>query len=408
MTIIYTTRSSRKASDTLVTLEQHLAKHGSHTESIRRVYFQPENVDLCNLLSVRALSRKLVQSDLPHLNSIVLNAGIGGWTGLNWPLAVWTVLTEIRQATTWPKYKLGAVGLITKPQFPQGRPLGFEEPVLGEVFCANVFGHYMLVHGLMPLLRACPSDSPGRIIWTSSTEPSIHNYNPEDHQGLRTDAAYEHSKRLTDSLALTADGQPNTADSVKEYTTTSVSTRAGSTRPDLCAPVFHLGHPGICATTIIDIYAILMPFYTLGVYLARWCGSVWANVTIYKGALALSWLALAKSAEIKSKEFEYAGSNKGQVKWGSSTSRWGQTSVKPTEVQGWGINGTGKPYGDTWWAGHVGRKYGAKDATVEDIEEFVSTGAIAWKQMEELRKEWEARIEAYEAKQEKPSNGSLL
>ena len=359
---------------------------------------------------MRALGRKLVQSNLPHLNAVILNAGIGGWTGLNWPLAVWTILTQIRQATAWPMFKLGAAGLITKPQFPQSRSsLGFEEPVLGEVFCANVFGHYMLVHGLMPLLRACGPDLPGKIIWTSSIEPSDYNYNPNDHQGLKTDAAYEHSKRLTDNLALSAGDQPCTADSVREYTATTPSTRAGSTRAELSAPVFHLGHPGVCTTTIIDIYAILMPFYTLGIYLARWCGSPWANVTIYKAALAFSWLAFAKPAEIKSKEFAYTGSNKGQVKWGSSTTRWGSTSVKPTEVQGWGLNGTGKPFTDTWWAGHVGRKYGAKDATVEDVEEFIATGATAWKQMEQLRKEWEARIDAYEAKQEKPSsNGSLL
>lgn len=407
LTIIYTTRSSRKAADTLATLEQHLAKHRGATKSNRQVYFQPENVDLGGLLSVRALGRKLVESDLPHLNSIVLNAGIGGWTGFNWFTVVWKVLTQIRQATTWPTFKLGAVGLVTKPQFPQDRSPDREEPVLGEVFCANVFGHYMLVHWLMPLLRACPSDSPGKIIWTTSIEASRHHYNPEDHQGLRTDAAYENSKRLTDSLALTADGQPSTADSVKEYTTSPVSTRAGITRPDLCEPVFHLAHPGICATTIVDVYFFVFPFYVLGLYLARWCGSVWANVTSYKGAFAFSWLALATPAEIKSMALETAGSNEGKIKWGSSTVWWGKTSAKPSEVEGWGVNGTGEPFKDSWWAGHVGRKSGAKDATPEDVEDFISTGAIAWKQMETLRKEWETRIEAYEAKQGRSSNGSL-
>lgn len=407
LTIIYTTRSSRKAADTLETLEQHLAKHRGATKSNRQVYFQPENVDLSGLLSVRALGRKLVESDLPHLNSIVLNAGIGGWTGFNWFTIVWKVLTQIRQATTWPTFKLGAVGLVTKPQFPQDRSPDREEPVLGEVFCANVFGHYMLVHWLMPLLRACPSDSPGKIIWTTSIEASRHHYNPEDHQGLRTDAAYENSKRLTDSLALTAGGHPSTADSVKEYTTSPVSTRAGITRPDLCEPVFHLAHPGICATTIVDVYFFVFPFYVLGLYLARWCGSVWANVTSYKGAFAFSWLVLATPAEIKSMALETAGSNEGKIKWGSSTVWWGKTSAKPSEVEGWGVNGTGEPFKDSWWAGHVGRKSGAKDATPEDVEDFISTGAIAWKQMETLRKEWETRIEAYDAKQDKSSNGSL-
>lgn len=408
LTIIYTTRSSRKASETLTTLERHLTKHGNRPESNRQVYFQPENVDLGSLLSVHALGRKLVGSDLPYLNSIVLNAGIGGWSGLDWVAAVWVILTQIRQATTWPIFKLGIAGLVTKPQIPQEESPDQEEPVLGEVFCANVFGHYMLVHWLMALLRACSADSPGKIIWTSSIEPGTRDYKPEDHQGLTTDAAYEHSKRLTDTLALTAEGHPSTAASVKEYTTLPTSIHQVNTRPDLCEPTFYVGHPGVCATSIMAVYSFVVPFYFAGLYVARWCGSVWANVTSYKGALALTWLALATPPEINSRALEATGSDKVKIKWGSSTARSGKTSVNPTEVQGWGVNGTGMPFTDSWWAGHVGRKSGAKDATREDVEDFVSTGAVAWKKMEALRKEWEARIEAYEAKlQGKASNGSV-
>ncbi|KAK5063140.1 hypothetical protein LTR84_005216 [Exophiala bonariae] len=407
LTIIYTTRSSRKASDTLTILERHLAKHGNRAASNRQVFFQPENVDLGNLLSIRALSRKLVASDLPHLNSIVLNAGIGGWSGLDWITLVWLILTQIRQATTWPVFKRGIVGLVTKPQFPQDKSINHEEPVLGEVFCANVFGHYMLVHWMMALLRATPSHSPGKIIWTSSIEPGTNNYNPEDHQGLTTDAAYEHSKRLTDSLALTANGHPSTAASVKEYTTVSASTHEVKGRHELCEPTFHLGHPGVCVTSIVDLYFFVTPFYFLGLHLARMAGSVWANVTTYKGAFALSWLALATTTEIESRAHELTGSDKGMVKWGSATARSGKTTVNPTEVQGWGLNGSGTPFTGKWWAGSVGRKFGAKDATKEDVENFVSTGAIAWSKMEALRKEWEARVEAYEIRQGKASNGSV-
>lgn len=407
MTIIYTTRSGRKASETLVILERHLAKHGSDAVSNRQVFFQPENVDLGSLLSVRALGRKLVASDLPHINSIVLNAGIGGWSGLDWITATWLILTQIRQATTWPVFKRGVAGLITKPQFPQDKSSDHEEPVLGEVFCANVFGHYMLVHWLMALLRASSADSPGKVIWTSSIEPGTSNYNPEDHQGLTTNAAYEHSKRLTDCLALTGNEHPSTAASVKEYTTPPASTHEANSRPQLCEPTFHVGHPGVCATSIMDVYFFVTPFYFAGLYLARLCGSVWANVTSYKGAYALSWLALASSTEINSRALELTGDDKGKVKWGSATARSGKTSVNPTEVQGWGVNGSGTPYTETWWGGNVGRKTGAKDATREDVEDFVSTAAIAWGKMEALRKEWEARIEAYDARQGASSNGTV-
>ncbi|EXJ81862.1 hypothetical protein A1O1_07927 [Capronia coronata CBS 617.96] len=412
MTIIFTTRSVRKGSETLSQLEKHLAKHNSSSpKSDRRVYFRPENVELTSLLSVRALSRKLLASDIPQLNAIVVNAGIGGWSGVNWPLTIWKVLTSIRQSTTWPTFKLGLVGLVTPPQLPpreSGAPRN--EPVLGELFCANVFGHYMLVHWLMPLLWACTPDSPGKIIWSSSIECGRHHYNPRDHQGLRSAAAYEHTKRLTDCMALTANDQPATARVVKEFTTPfhPNSMRASQQRPQRSGPVFLLSHPGICTTAIMSLYWIIHQFYRLGIYLARLCGSPWANVTSYLGAASATWLALASPAEIKAKMVEATGHVDGRsCKWGSACDRLGRSSVRVTDVEGWGLDGTGKPFRDTWWAGHVGRKAGATDATSEEVENFIAEGAHVWKEMEALRKDWEARIEELEAEQgqSQTSNG---
>ncbi|EXJ82208.1 hypothetical protein A1O3_06021 [Capronia epimyces CBS 606.96] len=409
LTIIFTTRDARKGSQTLSQLEKHLAKNNwPSTKSDRQIYFRPENVELTSLLSVRALSRKLLDSDLPHLNAIVLNAGIGGWTGLNWPLAIWTVLTSIRQATTWPTYKLGSVGLVAPPQ-TSGAP-SRDEPILGEVFCANVFGHYLLAHWLMPLLQACAPDSPGKILWSSSIEAGRRHYNPDDHQGLRSAAAYEHTKRLTDYLALTATDQPATAQTVKDFTTSShsPSMQPSQHRPRQSEPVFMLFHPGICTTTIISLYWIIHECYRLGIYLARLCGSPWANVTSYLGATSATWLVLASSAEIKAKAIDVTGHvSGGPCKWGSACDRLGRSSVRVTDVEGWGLDGTGKPFSDSWWAGHVGRKSGSTDATPEDVENFIAEGAHVWKEMETLRKDWEARIEKFEAEQaqSQQSNG---
>ena len=361
---------------------------------------------MTSLLSIRALSRKLLASDLPHLNAIVLNAGIGGWSGLNWPLAIWTFLTGIRQATTWPIYKLGLVGLVTKPQFPQEANAG-NEPLLGELFCANTFGHYMLVHWLMPLFRACPPESPGKVVWSTSLELPGEQYNPDDHQALKSDEAYEHTKRMGDMLGLTA-AQPASAKQVKGYTTPSLSVDSGQQRPSRSEPTFLVSHPGICETPIISLYWILYYNYRLSLYLSRWCGSPWANVTSYLGAASATWLALASLADIKARQVEAIGNDGGgPCNWGSSVDRLGHSYIRVTDVKGWGLNGTAEPFKDKWWGGSVGRKTGATDASKEDVEDFLAQGAEVWDKMEALRKEWEARIERYEAEHHKESNGHV-
>jgi 3-keto steroid reductase len=166
-------------------------------------------VDLVDLVSVRALSRRLVKK-LPKLDAIVLNAGIGGWTGLNWPQAIWRILTDLVHEVSWPSYKVGSVGAVTGKQTSLAN-----EPRLGMVFSANVFGHYMLTHDVVPLLQVSGQpNGPGRIIWVSSLETALDYFDPEDIQGLRSKTAYETSKTLTDILALTA-SLPSTAPWVK-------------------------------------------------------------------------------------------------------------------------------------------------------------------------------------------------
>jgi 3-keto steroid reductase len=397
LTIIFTTRSSRKGSETQSILEKHQAKHRTQA-SRSKVYFQPEILELTSLLSVRELSRKLLASDLPYLNAIILNAGIGGWSGVKWVEVTWKILTGIRQATTFPTFKLGVAGLITNPQIPKDN-LVDEEPVLGQLFCANLFGHYMLVHWLWPVFRACPPDCAGKVIWTTSIEAVREHYNPSDHQALQTDEAYESTKRLTDILVLTAsENQPAVSEVIKTFTTPTLTVRKKDPRPTSSQPSFYLAHPGICCTPIIELYWIIQQFYLLGILLARWCGSPWANVFSYNGAAAATWLAFASHEEIEAKGLEATGVRTGNCKWGSSSTRLGHTTVRPTDVQDWGLNGTGKSFKDSWWGGgHVGRKTGARDATAEDVERFLAAGAAAWEKMEDLKKDWEARIEKYEA-----------
>ena len=354
---------------------------------------------MTNLFSIRSLTRKLVTSDVPRLDAIILNAGIGGWSGLDWPVAVKTMLQDFRRATTWPAFKLGIVGLTASPQFPPSSDgTKREEPALAEVFTANVFGHYMLAHWLMPLLGACDAGSPGKLVWISSVEASARHYNPSDPQGFVSNAAYEHTKRMTDYLALSS-----TYPAARRSVDTFFSTRQRdpeAARPALSRPNVQVSHPGIVVTTIISLYWIVQQAYLLGINLARLLGAPWSTVNPYPAAASATFLALASAETLEEKEREDTG---GQGKWGTAISRLGEVSVRRTEVEGYGLNGSGEPYTSTWWGGaawwgggQLGRKKGARDAKGEDVEEFVEQGAEVWKVMEDLRVEWEGRLDEWD------------
>lgn len=83
----------------------------------------------------------------------------------------------------------------------------------------------------------------------------------------------------------------------------------------------------------------------------------------YVGACAPVWLALTAQEELDAVEAE------GKAKWGSSADRTGNARVIRTEVEGYGVQG----------------ESGA-------MQEFGELGRECWRQMEELRGEWEERI----------------
>ncbi|KAH6633357.1 hypothetical protein C7974DRAFT_392620 [Boeremia exigua] len=385
LVLIVTTRDKKKGDATIETLEAHLRKvcrrHERTLPGVTqllqgRIHIRQERLDLLSLVSVQKLSRKLHETT-PKLDVVICNAGIGGWTGINWPLAVWSILTRWKSAVTWPTFKMSGKGWLAKPQLPSkdGKPR--DEPALGEVFCANVFGHYLLGHYLAPLLARHPSseDTRGRLIWTSSLESYEHTLNMNDIQGiLSEDAAYESSKRLTDVMAITS-RLPVTSNSVDQYLAVS-DTSTKTTRP-----LIYLTHPGITATPIFPLPLILTYAMTAAFYIARWLGSQWHPITVEKGAVAMVWLALAKQSTLDIME-----EREGVGKWGSATDFWGQERVERTEVSGWG------------WGGRLGeqkrkgRDPFAKDFTKEDRERLEDSGKRCWEQMEALRCEWEDRL----------------
>ncbi|MCJ1302845.1 3-keto-steroid reductase [Hypocenomyce scalaris] len=379
LTLIFTTRDSKKSQDTISRLRLHLHKRAQRLKALSdtRITFQPEQLDLTSLRSVQELSKKLL-SALPSLDATILNAGYGGFTGLNWPVAIWTILTGFPHSVTWPTYKLSGVGYVTKPQHGSTAS-DSNEPPLAKVFCSNVFGHYLLCHNLVPLLSRPRHTSPnrGRIIWISSLEAYASSFSLTDLQGLHSPAAYESSKRLTDILALTA-----SLPSTKPWTDSFLSTPPSAENAK--KPKIYVTHPGICATAIIALPLLLQWAMTLAFYFARLVGSPWHTVSAYKGACAPVWVALASQSQLDSMEEEG-----GAGKWGSGVDQMGEERVMRTEVEGWGYGGR---VGDVGGRGRKGRRRDVRDLTGREREAFEDDGRAAWREMEGLRMEWEGRL----------------
>ncbi|KAI9654407.1 MAG: 3-keto-steroid reductase [Alyxoria varia] len=405
LALVITTRDERKSADTEQRLLDHLKRtckrtgastySGQRAMDMDRIKIDREILDLTSLVSVKELSNRLLESR-SHMNAILLNAGIGGWVAIDWWHAIYKVITDLPQAVTYPPFKIAARGRTTRRQLKiigsTGKPTK-EEPPLGEVFCANVLGHYMLAHYLIPLF--IESRQRGRIIWISSLEAYAAEFSMRDWQGLASDSPYEASKRLTDVLALTSKS-PATSPYTKQYfdgqrqNTRGASHNKDSTNEDdqLSFPTMHLCQPGVCATSIFPLPFLLQVAMVVAMYLARWMGSIWHPCDPYKGACAPVWLALASQQTIDHLEMDG-----GPGKWGSATDVFGHERVERTEVEGWG------------WSGRVGemrgpsraRKRGAKNLTREQREQFDVLGRDCWAQMEGIRQDWETRLEEVNA-----------
>ncbi|KAH0555621.1 hypothetical protein GP486_006432 [Trichoglossum hirsutum] len=403
ITLVLTTRDSRKGDSTITRLQKHVDKlpRSKRPDGTARVSYQAEIVALDSLLSVQRLSKKLL-TQLPKLDVIILNAAYGGWIGVDYWMSMRQSMSSFVESVTWPTFKLSDIGKTTKSQLPpkdsrvrrkqkttHDSDGEYNEPPLGEVFCINVFGHYLLSHNLSPLLRNTHSFSgeKGRIIWISSveTETVIDAFSTDDIQGVVSPFAYEISKRLSDILALTSN-LPATKPWVDSFLSgpepVLIPDSDGEGQIGVSRPRIYVTHPGICSTEILPVLWILGVIKVIMFYIARWLGSPWHPVDTYKGACAPVWVALCPQAQLDEME-----AKEGAGKWGSSTDRWGNERVRRTEVGGWGWGGI---VGEE--VQRAGRIRGAKALTQEAREDFEGLGRECWRQMEELRKEWEERL----------------
>lgn len=387
--LLYSTRDAKKSEDTLKRLNAHLQKtlqsaNGRAAPGLSlllegRVKIEGVLVDLTKLLTVKALAKQLLLRG-ERLDAVVWNAGIAGWSYLNYFKAVPQVLFGIIQATTYPRYMVCDVGALAKPQLGgYGQVHTFAEPRLGQVFTANVFGHYMLTHWLSPLM-----DGQSRIVWITSISGTPDTFNVEDLQCLHASEAYESSKRLTDLLVVTSD-LPSTQTYVKSFLPTKATNGSanGTVAPNQ-RPQMYATHPGVVATSIAGLNWFISIFMLLAMYIARWIGSPWHAVTAYKGAISAVYAVLSPASQLPELE-----SREGKGKWGSAVDVYGEERVVRTEIEGWGF---GREFG-VKPSGSIGAKRPGYQATTKEMrEEFEMQGQRVWREMEEMRVEWERRL----------------
>jgi 3-keto steroid reductase len=355
----------------------------------KRISIEPELLDLCNILSIQKAAKRLLQRKALNgrLDVLIANAGIGGWEGVDWWGAAYQAITSPHTVLSKPQYKKTKIGAVCRPQLPATDPSETKqetEPPLGEVFTANLFGHYLLVHYLAPLISAHSEEDfvRGRVIWVSTLEAYRHTLDMNDFQGINSSLSYESSKRITDAIVLSSDF-PSTQQHVAEFfQETEASPSAQAPTQTTTRPKMYLSHPGICQTGIMPISQLLMYGWLFALYLCRWLGSPWHTCRPYPGATAPVWLALAEQATLDKRE-----GTEGKSKWGSAINWLGKERVLRTEVQGWGFGGI---------VGEKGPKlglWGDERLSEETRSEFEGLGKECWARMEGLRKEWEERLE---------------
>lgn len=385
--LIFSTRDARKSEATLKRLNTHFQKtlkaFNAKTPGISlllepRIKLEGVLVDLTKLLTVKALAKQLLTRN-QRLDAVVWNAGVAGWLGVNYPLATYYLMTGMVDATTYPQYMFCDVGALADRQLAGGdKSQTSDEPRLGQVFTANVFGHYMLTHWLLPLM-----DAETRIVWISSISATPHTFSIEDMQGVRSKMAYESSKRLTDLLVITSE-LPSTQPRVEAFFSTSASTTTGSHAKSGGRPQMYIAHPGVVATSISGLSWIMSMLMLATVYVARWIGSPWHCIDPYKGSVSAVFAVLAPPSQLADLE-----KREGKGKWGSATDVFGNERVVRTEIEGWGFGGE---LGAVPSLSLSTNRKGAENATKESREDFEEVGRRCWLEMEELRAEWEKRL----------------
>ncbi|KAH6648089.1 3-ketosteroid reductase [Truncatella angustata] len=431
--LIPTTRSAKKSSEAIQNIRSYLAKTAKSKRlasrtgfgyypqwATDRVHVVSIELDLCKLPTIYKAASRLVNGDvrdptgvvangdalsIPRLDAVIFNAGYGGWSGLDWSLFIRQTFTDgPAQAYTFPIFKAALPSSTLPPQDITGEKGPESQPALAEVFTANLFGHYLLAHQLLPLLsRSRDAAEPaGRIVWTSSIDAEERHLSMDDMQGFHSAAPYESSKRVTDLISLTAD-----LPSVQKVSASYFNTPHLSPAQQEKKPRFYLTHPGIVCTPLFPLNAFLYFWYYVAMYLCRYLGSPWHVVETYLAACSAVWVALATQEELDSLHAH-------RVKWGSACDRLANAAPKKSEVEGWGWEGKVEDAeairSDTAEGIQrklTGRKRDAVELTEEKIIRFEEDAVACWKELESLRGQWEGILGAEGREDQKMASEQL-
>ncbi|KAK2835765.1 hypothetical protein Q5P01_016249 [Channa striata] len=171
---------------------------------------------------------------------------------------------------------------------------------LQEIFATNIFGHFLLIRELEPIL--CQAGKTSQLIWTSSSNAHRSAFNLEDIQHQRGTQPYSSSKYASDLLSLALNTHFN-----KQGLYSSV----------IC-PGFvmtNLTH-GILPCFPAFLWTLLMPVF--------WLIRIFTNtftLTPYNGAEALFWLFKQKPQSLDP-----------QAKYHSLTSGLGKNYTQPRKM----------------------------------------------------------------------------
>ncbi|KAK0526720.1 3-keto-steroid reductase [Tilletia horrida] len=296
-----------------------------------RIEFVP--LDLGSMASALKCANEITER-YKYVTHIILNAGVGPFTSLNWFHALYLCFTNFHRFVTYPAYKRQRKGDISDDGY-------------GWVWQSNVGAHYILVRALLPALRATPYSTPSRIIWTGSIEGFRVFYDEDDFQCVQPPydvLPYESTKYqcelaavgldevLRSSRIRSAPGTPFEVDLRNGKTEIRAEPASVLARDEAVAeqglePRSYLVHPGVVASSIaaaVFTFAILETLMKWAFYVARWTLSPHHNIEAYKGAVSAVHVSLAPERTLDASR-----------KYGSRCDFRGREYCHPDAIDGW-------------------------------------------------------------------------
>ncbi|XP_042321812.1 3-keto-steroid reductase/17-beta-hydroxysteroid dehydrogenase 7 isoform X3 [Sceloporus undulatus] len=193
-----------------------------------------------------------------RLDYLFLNAGIM----VNPRISFWAFLQGI--------FSRRALRMLTTAEGLMSQEDRVSPDGLQEVFETNLFGHFVLIRQLEPLL--CCTERPSQLVWTSSVNAHKSNFSLDDYQHSKGTEAYSSSKYATDLTSVALNNHFN---------------KRGLYSSVVC--------PGVVMTNMT--YEILSPFLWKLLFPILWLLRLFTptyTLTPYNGAEAQIWLTKQK------------------------------------------------------------------------------------------------------------------